>query len=215
MALGRSGRDVELALPAGGRPLEAAAYHALPAARHGRAVLVIGESDAVDDFTRDACDRLARAGFVALAPGLAGATDADALLGACLRFLLDHAASDGGRVGVMGFGAGGARALALAEREDRVGCAVDFYGVPDRAAGPATTAAARRELPVLLVFGNEDEQVRDGSARECAERLPGSRLRTLAGAGAGFMNEARADRYAAAAAAAGWDAAIAHLDASL
>jgi carboxymethylenebutenolidase len=212
MAVGRSGRDIELALEVGGAAAKPAAYHALPPARHGRAVLVLGESDALDDFARDACDRLARAGFVALAPDLAGAAGADALLSACVRFLLDHAASDGARVGVVGFGPGGARALGLLAREPRVGCAVDFYGVPEAGAAAATLRAG---AIALLVFGSDDPRVRDGSARDLAVRLPGARLQIESGAGTGFMNDARADRHVAAAAAAGWDAAIGFLGASL
>jgi carboxymethylenebutenolidase len=210
-SLGRSGRDIELSLEAGGAAAKPAAYHALPAARHGRAVLVLGESDALDDFARDACDRLARAGFVALAPDLAGTAGADALLAACVRFLLDHAASDGARVGAVGFGRGGARALELLTREARVGCAIDFYGTPEPGAKPGGRAGA----PALVIFGADDARVRDGSARELVGRLPGARLRIEAGAGDGFMNEARADRHAAAAAASAWDAAIAFLGASL
>jgi carboxymethylenebutenolidase len=211
MALGRSGRDIELALEVGGEAAKPMAYHALPAARHGRATLVLGESDGLDDFARDACDRLTRAGFVALAPDLAGAAGAEALLGGCVRFLLDHAASDGARVGVVGFGSGGARALGLLALEPRVGCAVDFYGMPEAGAETRIRAGAR----ALLIFGADDERVRDGSARALAARLPAARLVVEPGAGFGFMNEGRADRHAAAAAAAGWDAAIAFLGASL
>ena len=89
---------------------------------------------------------------------------------------------------------------------------VDFYGVPD--ADP-TQDALPLEIPALLIFGEGDARVLDGTAQNLGARLATARLKVEPDAGFGFMNEARADLHAATAAAAGWEAAIAFLGASL
>lgn len=208
MALGRAGAPVELSLDGGGSAGKAAAYHAVPASGRGRGVLVLDEGAALSDLARDACDRLARAGFAALAPDLAGAAGPGPALDAALRRLLGDAATDGARLGVVGFGAGGARAFEAAGRSRRVGCIVSFYGAPESHAPPVDT-------PALVVFGEDDERLRDGELPGLEARAPAARLQVEPGAGDGFMNETRADRYAAAPAASAWDAALAFLGASL
>jgi carboxymethylenebutenolidase len=218
--LGSAGSDIELAVDergsagddAGLGADKAAAYHALPPTGRGRGVLVVDETGALTDFARDACDRLARAGFAALAPDLADAANAGPLLAAGVQYLLDDAATDGSGVGAVGFGLGGAMALAAGARNRRIRCVVDFYGVPD--AEPPQDAPPL-EVPTLLIFGEEDAQVLDGAARNLEARLTTARLKVEPGAGFGFMNEARADLHAATAAAAGWEATIAFLGASL
>ncbi len=62
---------------------------------------------------------------------------------------------------------------------------------------------------------DQGAQVLDGAAQNLEARLTTARLKVEPGAGFGFMNEARADLHAATAAAAGWEAAIAFLGASL
>ena len=107
--LGSAGSDVELAVDergsagddAGLGADKAAAYHALPPTGRGRGVLVVDETGALTDFARDACDRLARAGFAALAPDLSDAANAGPLLAAGVQYLLDDAATDGSGVGAV------------------------------------------------------------------------------------------------------------------
>jgi carboxymethylenebutenolidase len=209
---GRAGSDIELAIDAGGSASKAAAYHAVPAAGRGRAVLVLDETAALSDFARDACDRLARAGFAALAPDLSTGEDIARVVDAGVRQLLDDAATDGSRVGALGFGRGGALALLAAARNRRIGGVVDCYGVPD---ADSLQEVAPVETPALLIFGEEDSRVREGGVRELEASLGSARLSLGVGAGEGFMNEARADLFAATAAAAGWDATIAFLGATL
>ena len=66
LTLGRSGSDIEFSCDAG----SASAYRALPPSGRGRGVLVIDEAPAPAEFARGVCDRLARAGWTALAPEL-------------------------------------------------------------------------------------------------------------------------------------------------
>jgi carboxymethylenebutenolidase len=208
MAGARIGTDIELMIEGDGAVTKATAYHAVSARGHGRGVLLLGDSPGLGDFARDACDRLARAGFVALAPELEGGEDAIRAAEAGVRRLLDDGATDGARVGALGFGAGGALALALAAASPRVGAVVDCYGVPGEMP-PGTGVGA--DTPVLLVFGERDPRVQEGLVRELERALGSARVELAPEAGDGFMDPVRADRFVAGAAAAGWDAILAFL----
>jgi carboxymethylenebutenolidase len=186
-------------------------------------VLVIDEAPAPAEFARGVCDRLARAGWTALAPELPSGEALEVegvapLLDGAIEALLSCDGTDGARVGVIGFGAAGPLAVLAAARNRRVGAAIDFYGAPasDAFAGVELSAIA---APILCIFGAADAAVSAGAAREFEAQLSGAgvrvRLLALPDAGHGFMDEARADRFDAAAAAAAWDAALAFLAAEL
>ncbi len=126
-------------------------YLAVPAGGAGPGVIVIQEWWGLTDHIADVTDRLAAAGFVALAPDLFGgsvAHDADEAgrlmselpvdraatdLRGAVDYLLAHPAVTSDTVGAVGFCMGGGFVLMLAAQQgDRVGAAVPFYGV-----GPA------------------------------------------------------------------------------
>ena len=147
-------RDPERA----GEPVEFAAngstaggYLAVPASGSGPGVLVIQEWWGLVPQIRGVCDRLAGEGFVALAPDLyhgefAEHTEMDKAgelmtslppdraardMSAAIDFLLDHGATNGDAVGVVGFCMGGMLTLLIAALEgDRVAAAAPFYGAP-------------------------------------------------------------------------------------
>ena len=150
----QSDRDPERA----GEPVEFAAngstaggYLAVPASGSGPGVLVIQEWWGLVPQIRGVCDRLAGEGFVALAPDLyhgefAEHTEMDKAgelmtslppdraardMSAAIDFLLDHDATNGDAVGVVGFCMGGMLTLLIAALEgDRVACAAPYYGAP-------------------------------------------------------------------------------------
>lgn len=123
-------------------------YLALPAGEQGPGVLVLHAWWGLTDFFKGLCDQLAREGFVVLAPDLfEGATaetvaEAEELVesnegeltsevvqsGA--RFLRNHPAVQGERIGVVGFSFGAAWAIALAGtyQPGNIGAVVLFYG---------------------------------------------------------------------------------------
>jgi carboxymethylenebutenolidase len=219
LTLGRSGSDIEFSCDAG----SARAYLALPPSGRGRGVLVVDDAPALGAFAREVCDRLARAGWTALTPELpgAGAPDAEGVapfLDGAVDALLRRDATDGARVGVVGFGAAGPLAVFAAARNRRVGAAIDFYGAPqgDAFGGTELSAVA---APILCIFGDADAAITGGAARDFEAQLTGAgarvRLLVLPGAGPGFMNEGHADRFDAVAAAAAWDAALAFLAAEV
>ena len=85
----------------------------MPASGRGRGVLVIAAGAGGAERAREACDRLARGGFVALAAGArpkrTGApSEAErAAVDAGIEQLFREHATEGARVGVVGFGRGG------------------------------------------------------------------------------------------------------------
>jgi len=210
---GRAGSDVELDLREHAGADKASAYHAVPASGRGRGVLVLDESGALGDFGRDVCDRLARAGFAALAPDLPVGGAARARIDAAVRQLLDDQATDGPRIGALGFEEGAMRLIEAASDLRRIGCIVAFGVAAPLAEDAEPAAGSLPSVPLLLLLGDRDERVEE--ARRLERSLTACHLQLLAGAGAGFMNPARADRHDATAAASAWDAALAFLEASL
>ncbi len=229
MTLGHSGSDLELPVESG----SLSGYVAEPAAGRGPGVLVLHEAWGLVDHVRDVCDRLARAGFVTLAPDLYHGQVADDLrqaqrlaseleservgadLDGAVAGLLNHDGVDGPRVGVVGFGMGGHLALLAATRSARVAAVVDFYGtLPHLPLDFAGLDAA-----VLAIFAENDEQIGAEAVEDLrrALRTAGKRasFQLQPGVGHAFMNDARPDCHDAAAAAEGWDRMLAYLRAEL
>lgn len=124
-------------------------YLALPESGKGPGVLVLHAWWGLTDLFKEVCDRLAAAGFVALAPDLFGneataqtITEAEQLVSTedveaiqaitigASQFLRQHSAVQGETIGTVGFSFGAAWALLLATvfRPDDIGAVVVFYG---------------------------------------------------------------------------------------
>ncbi len=135
-------------------------------------VVVIQEWWGVQGQIRSVCDRLAEAGFTALAPDLYGGRtipyhDA-AAAEAAMKSLDFEAATDqavrgaaqllkarGGKVGITGFCMGGAVTVIAAAHVPELSAAVDFYGMP-----PESVAAAKDvRVPIQCHFASEDDWV--------------------------------------------------------
>jgi carboxymethylenebutenolidase len=129
----------------------ASGYLALPEGRRGPGVIVIQEWWGLDSGITTMADRLAAAGFVALAPDLyhgelAGHTEMDKAgelmqampparaardMSGAVDYLADHDATSNDGIGVVGFCMGGMLTFMLAAlRPDRIVAAVPFYGFP-------------------------------------------------------------------------------------
>jgi carboxymethylenebutenolidase len=129
----------------------ASGYLALPEGRRGPGVIVIQEWWGLDSGIKTMADRLAAAGFVALAPDLyhgelAGHTEMDKAgelmqampaaraardMSGAVDYLADHDATTNDGIGVVGFCMGGMLTFMLAAlRPDRIVAAVPFYGFP-------------------------------------------------------------------------------------
>jgi carboxymethylenebutenolidase len=127
---------------------QAHGYLTVPESGSGPGVIVIEEWWGLDDHIADICDRLAREGFVALAPDMFGgrvAHDSDEAgqmmqalpvekaakdLGGAVDYLLGLESVTSTKVGAVGFCMGGGFVLMLAAQQgDKIGAAVPFYGV--------------------------------------------------------------------------------------
>jgi carboxymethylenebutenolidase len=227
--LGRGGSDIEFS--AGRKSV--AGYLSLPAAGHGHGVLVAHEEWGLVGHTRDVCDRLAREGFLALAPDLydgriasdpthaaemAGALQPNrvgGVLEGAVAALVNDVRCDGRDLGALGFGMGGTLVLFAAARSPRIGAVVAFYG----ALAGWNIDVSRLEAAVLGIFADHDELVTSKQRRSLEIALEargrGHRFRVEPGTRRGYMSDARPDRYDPAGAAAGWDATLAFLRAEL
>lgn len=236
MELGRVGTEIEIGLARGDRTSASRAiraYVADPASGLGPGVIVLHEGWGLTDHIREVCERLARAGFTALAPDLlrgeSVATPADAEtmadtldvesaaadIDSAVIELFGRNATEGARVGALGFGLGGHLALLAASRNRRIGAVVDFYGLHSRVKPDFAALTAS----VLAIFAGDDESIAKPSIRTLEADIARSNVRasiqTRPGVRPGYMNDTILDTFDAAAAAEGWDATVAFLRAEL
>jgi carboxymethylenebutenolidase len=214
--------------PAGHR-----AYLAVPDSGAGAGVLVLHAWWGLTSVFTDVCDRLARAGYVALAPSLfpGGATAATIAEAEELRDAHDEATVvepvvlaaaeqlrglptvTGAQIGVIGFSLGAYWALRLSqERGDDVGAVVTIYGTDD---GDYRTARAA----YLGHFAEHDDFEPLQAVRALEEKIRAAGLEVTfhvyPGTGHWFVEPNQPDVYDAAAAELVWDRTLAFLQAQL
>jgi carboxymethylenebutenolidase len=210
--------------PANGRTTSG--YLAIPSQDSGPGVVVVQEWWGLVDHIKDVCERFANEGFVALAPDLyhgkttkspdeAGKmmmalhideTGKD--LSGAVQYLLDHDATTGKKVGVVGFCMGGALALYTATKNADIGACVVFYGghpnvKPD---------LPNLEAPVLGLYAGRDGFVTPDSVRQLEGKLKalGKKVDVVIypDADHAFFNDTRPVVYHAEAAADSWQRTI-------
>jgi carboxymethylenebutenolidase len=153
-----------------------AAYLAQPAgAGTYPGVIVIHENRGLTDHIRDVARRLAKAGYVALAPDLASRAGGTAKVGSQIQgffanakpedlvkdlnagvdFLARQQGVQADKYGTVGFCFGGAYVLRLAAANPKIAAAVCYYGVtPEPASQMSATNAA-----ILGQYGANDQRV--------------------------------------------------------
>ena len=210
--------------------VDGSGYLATPASGSGPGVVVIQEWWGLVDHIKAVADRLAGAGFTALAPDfydgrtttspdeagkLMMALDidnAEKKLRGAVDYLLARGEVAGSRVGTVGFCMGGQLALYAACANPRVGACVDFYGIhpnvkPDLAA---------LQAPVLGFFAEQDAFVPPAAARQLESdlRAAGKQvdITVFEGADHAFFNDTRAEVHHAAYARQCWDRMVAFYD---
>ena len=161
---------------------EIAAYRALPAGgRNLPTVILVHEIWSVHEYFKDLCRRLAKLGYLAVAPDLYArqgdvskleiddirkvvATVPDAQVMSDLDATFDWAVNNGGnaeKVAATGFCWGGRIAWLYAAHNPRLKAAVAWYGPVSRPATPnnpkhPVDIAANLDVPVLGLYGGAD-----------------------------------------------------------
>jgi len=191
------------------------------------AVVLIQEWWGLNEHIRSLLDRLAKAGFVALAPDLYhgkvtadadeamklmteldGERSVDEIQGA-VAFLAAHERCSG-KVGVMGFCLGGAFSFRAATRIPELAAVVPFYGVPD----PTKADYTKVRAPICAHFAARDEWAKPERAQAIKEQLEarGQPMELhIYDADHAFVNDTRPDVYKPDAAKLAWDRSMAFL----
>jgi carboxymethylenebutenolidase len=204
------------------------AYVALPPGGAGPGVLVLHAWWGLNGFFRELCDRLAAAGFVALAPDLYGggrpattiaeaqarldAADGDAMLAAVksgINQLADHEAVRGHGLGVIGFSMGASWALVASMMHPAEVAAVTlFYGSDMVDFGAARAAYLGHYAP-----GDAWEPDEGVEKMEQAMRAAGREVAVhwYPGAGHWFFEANRSENYQQEAAELAWERTLAFL----
>jgi carboxymethylenebutenolidase len=205
---------------------EVRAYMVRPAAAKGPVpgVVVVHENRGLNPYIEDVARRLAKAGFLALAPdGLTSVggypgndekgvelqkqVDPGKLMNdffAAVEYLM-QSPSTGGKVGIVGFCYGGGVANAAAVAYPELRAAVPFYGRQPRA-----EEVPRIKAPLLLHYAGLDTPITQGwPAYEAALKASGKTYEgpVYPGVNHGFHNDTT-PRYDAAAANLAWERTI-------
>ena len=201
---------------------EVRGYLARPASASGKlpAVVVVHENRGLNPYIEDVARRVAKAGYIALAPdgltsvgGYPGNDDKGRELQqqvnpekmmndffAAIEFLMAHEATTG-KVGITGFCYGGGVSNAAAVAYPELACAVPFYGRQ-----PAAADVTRIKAPVLLHYAELDTRINEGwPGYEAALKAAGVTYEAhiYLGVNHGFHNDTT-PRYDEAAAKLAW-----------
>ncbi|MBL9055505.1 MAG: dienelactone hydrolase family protein [Rhodobacteraceae bacterium] len=212
---------------------EVRGYLVRPAAATGKlpAVVVVHENRGLNPYIEDVARRLAKAGFIALAPDgltsvggypgndeagreLQSKVDPEKLMNdffAAIEWLMAHEATTG-KVGITGFCYGGGVANAAAVAYPELGGAVPFYGRQ-----PAAADVAKIKAALLIHYAGLDERVNAGWPEyEAALKAAGTRYEAhiYEGVNHGFHNDST-PRYDEAAANLAWERTLAFFRANL
>jgi carboxymethylenebutenolidase len=207
----------------------ASGYLALPAQGTGPGIMVLHAWWGLNDFFKGFCDRLAREGFVVLAPDLhhgkiattieeakqlVQALNADKgeranrdIVGA-VAYLRGHPAARGQGIGCVGFSLGASYAYSMScDMPADVAAVVAFYGAGDAEADYSAARAVYLGHYVEHDEWEEDEYVDQLEAKLRADGREATFYR-YSGIKHWFMEENRPDAYNAEAAALAWQRTV-------
>jgi carboxymethylenebutenolidase len=198
-------------------------YLAVPASGSGPGVIVIQEWWGLVDHIKDVCERLAKEGFVALAPDLysgAATSEPDEAGKLMMTLNIERAAMDmsgavdevakrasGSGVGVIGFCMGGGLALMIgAQRGDVVRAVAPFYGlIPWEGAQPDYT---QMTAAVQGHYAEKDDYFNPAAVAALEKELMAVGVEVemfvYPGADHAFFNDERPEVYDAGAASQAW-----------
>jgi carboxymethylenebutenolidase len=203
------------------------AYRADPAGTPKGGIVVVQEIFGVNHHIRSVCDRVAEAGYAAVAPALFDRIVRDFESGyspdevAKARKLVEKRDWDAvlrdtaaaveelkgvGPIAVVGFCMGGTVAFLAATRLSGIAAAVCYYG-----GGIGSFAEETPKCPVQMHFGEKDEHIPLTMVDDIRKKRPESEVYVYQGAGHGFHCDERASYHAESAALA-WKRSLAFLE---
>lgn len=201
-------------------------YRADPAGTPAAAIVVIQEIFGVNHHIRSVCDRLASAGYVAIAPSIFDRTEPNFQCGYSpdeianarkfvaspdwAAMLLDtqaaiDAVSSVGPVGIIGFCLGGSVAYVAATRLSGLSAAVGYYG-----GAVVRFADEKPKAPTQLHFGEKDAGIPLTDVESIKARRPDVEVHVYPGAQHGFHCDERGS-YDKASADIAWPRSLAFL----
>ena len=199
------GQDITLTASDG---FKLGAYRADPAGTPKGAIVVIQEIFGVNHHIRSVCDRLAREGYVAIAPSIFDRTEPNFQTGYspdevanARKFIANpdwpamlrdsQAAIDAvrsvGPVGIIGFCLGGSVAYAAAAKLDGLSAAVGYYG-----GAIMRFADDKPKVPTQLHFGEKDAGIPLTDVETIKSKRPEVEVHIYPGAQHGFHCDERA-----------------------
>lgn len=195
-------------------------------------LVVIHEWWGLNDNIRAESDKLAKAGYAALAVDLFGKSTTDPQEARKMTQNLDQQAATtqliaaanylrslvyvpDDKVGSIGWCFGGKQSLLLAINDPKLATAVIYYGQP--VTDPKELAKIKAS--VLGIFGEADESIPMSTVQKFRQALTEAGVRheiyTYPGAGHAFANPTRGDSYKPAAAEDAWKKTLVFLDSKL
>lgn len=201
-------------------------YLSIPEKGKGPGVIVIQEWWGLVDHIKDVSDRFAAEGYVALAPDLyhgkttkspdeAGKLmmalqidQAEKDLRGAAQYLLDHEATTGDKVGIIGFCMGGALGLYAASKNAKIGACVVFYGIHPNVKPDLPNLQA----PVLGIYAERDQYASPAAVRLLEKQLKdlgkSVEMHIYPETDHAFFNDQRAEVYNLKAAQDAWQRVI-------
>src|SRR4030095_14885048 len=176
-----AGQTIEFSSNGGTTP----GYLSIPKKGSGPGVVVLQEWWGLVDHIKDVCDRFTAEGYVALAPDLyhgkktkspdeAGKLmmalnidQAEKDLRGAIKYLGNHEAAAGSKVGIVGFCMGGALALYAASKNEQVGACVVFYGIHPKVKPDLPNLKAS----VLGIYAERDSSTPPATVRQIESEL--------------------------------------------
>lgn len=183
-------------------------YRADPASAPNAAVVVIQEIFGVNHHIRAVCDRLAREGYVAIAPAIFDRIEPNFQSGyspdeiaVARKFVANpdwtsmlrdtqaaiNAVNDVGPVGIIGFCLGGSIAYAAATKLSGLSAAIGYYG-----GAIVRFADDEPKVPTQLHFGESDAGIPLSDVEVIRGKRPDVEIHTYSGAQHGFHCDERA-----------------------
>jgi carboxymethylenebutenolidase len=199
------GQDIKLTASDG---FKLGGYRAEPAGAPKGAIVVIQEIFGVNHHIRSVCDRLAKEGYVAIAPAIFDRSEPNFTSGYspdevanARKFVANpdwaamlrdsqaaiDAVKDTGPVGIIGFCLGGSIAYVAATKLSGLSAAVGYYG-----GAIARFADDKPGVPTQLHFGEKDAGIPLGDVETIRTKRPEVEIHVYPGAQHGFHCDERA-----------------------